>query len=148
MTRSKSDVYCFKPTVLSPVPVKRQSLDFLGGMAVWDNCDQNDDALNSQTAFPVRKFNSVGVLNLEERWLERLDQSPDQRVSERKMFEAEASSSYFESSSYTLAEIPTRASNPLINDLKFRESENQKNMLESVGNIESFAINAVAETVL
>ena len=68
ITRSKSDHVIFKPTVLSPTPIKRPGLTFLEEIAALDDNDRSLDSPVLRAALPVRKFQSVGVLNLEEAW--------------------------------------------------------------------------------
>ena len=68
LTRSKSDNINSKPLVLSPTTIKKHRASFLEVIPALEEGDFESNDQNSQKPFAIRKFQSVGILNIEERW--------------------------------------------------------------------------------
>eukprot|EP00331_Platyophrya_macrostoma_P021259 CAMPEP_0176446234 /NCGR_PEP_ID=MMETSP0127-20121128/24195_1 /TAXON_ID=938130 /ORGANISM="Platyophrya macrostoma, Strain WH" /LENGTH=122 /DNA_ID=CAMNT_0017832211 /DNA_START=97 /DNA_END=465 /DNA_ORIENTATION=+ len=106
------------------MPIKQCNAAFLEDIALLEDDSRDFFDQNSRNGIAIRKFQSAGILNLEEKWLER------SRAAERNLFETDFKEENVESSSYSVSEIPTRATNPLVFDSKFRETDIKKNFLE------------------
>jgi len=124
LTRSRSDNQIKKSTVWSPTPIKEMSVSFLEDL---NRCSNSKDSAfeGPENPLAIRKFQSAGLLGMEQKFLERFDESPELRAVERNLFATEFDDKFFSSSSYPTSEIPIRASNPIPNDAKFRESNDE-----------------------
>jgi len=132
LTRSRSDNQIKKSLVWSPTPIKEMSVSFLDDLNRCSNAKElNFDG--PENPLTIRKFQSAGLLGMEQRFFERFDESPETRTVERNLFATHFDEKIFDSSSYSTSEIPIRASNPLTRDARFRESdgEDTNNYLKS-----------------
>ena len=67
--------------------------------------------------------------------LERSAERSQRGNAERSMYENGWNNSEFQSSSYSVSEMPTRADNPVVNDLKFREKDQEKTILDALNDL-------------
>lgn len=124
LTRSRSDNQLKKSLVWSPTPIKEMSVSFLEDL---NRCSNSNSFDGPENPLAIRKFQSAGLLGMEQRMFERFDESPELRSVERNLFATEFDDKFFSSSSYPTSEIPIRASNPITRDAKFRESDDEVN---------------------
>lgn len=124
LTRSRSDNQLKKSLVWSPTPIKEMSVSFLEDL---NRCSNSNSFDGPENPLAIRKFQSAGLLGMEQRMFERFDESPELRSVERNLFTTEFDDKFFSSSSYPTSEIPIRASNPITRDAKFRESDDEVN---------------------
>mmetsp|Transcript_80456 Transcript_80456/g.93887 ORF Transcript_80456/g.93887 Transcript_80456/m.93887 type:complete len:163 (+) Transcript_80456:68-556(+) len=127
-TRSKSeDQFTSKSKVLSPTPIRENSLLLINQILEFSSAQNklNFDAFeDSENTFTIRKFQSLDVYEMyqlyrskhPETGLEFDDTAGSDNANMSKVY-GSGNSGYF------VSEIPTRASNPLIYDARFMETE-------------------------
>jgi len=124
LIRSRSDDHIKKSLVWSPTPIKEMNVNFLEDLNGFSN--SRDNVFNgAENPLAIRKFQSAGLLGMEQRLFERFDENPEIRSVERNLFATDFDDKSFSSSSYSTSVIPKRASNPITRDAKFRESDDQ-----------------------